>query len=58
MVCNAPEIAPLVEANIVVLGRLHELGLIHDVSDLFFKETVGHGTHLSLVVGIVSAARH
>lgn len=33
-------------AHVVLLGWLYELRLIHDVSDLFFEQAVGHTSHI------------
>ena len=42
----------MVEAHIILLGRLYQLRLVHDMPNLFFEETVGHSTtrcHASMI---------
>jgi hypothetical protein len=47
----------MIETYIVFFSRLHKLGLIHDLSDFFFKQTMREDTCATLAALLVRIHR-
>ena len=48
LVGNPPQVAALVEADLVLPRRLHHLRLVHNLADLLLKQTVGQNPSAAL----------
>ena len=44
LISNSTEITTLIKADLILASRLHHLRLVHDLTDLLFKQAVGQNT--------------
>jgi hypothetical protein len=57
LISDATQIAALVKADVILLGRLHQLRLIHNLSDLLLEQAVWQDSRCICVSAIAAGNR-